>query len=88
MAKTDLVTHFRYITSKERRVVSIVDLYVCEVRRYGSVLFKFTMNIKPLRSFSLCTLQFPFVNNANMVAVRTSDTLRKLQILTCTIFFH
>jgi len=88
MAKTDLVTHFRYIAKKDGRAVSIVDLYVCEVRLYRSVLFKFTMNIKPLSSFSLSTLQFPFVNNVNMVTVRTSDTQRQPQLLTCRIFFH
>jgi hypothetical protein len=80
MAKADLVTHFRCITRKDRRFVSIVGLYICEVRVYRSILFKFAMNTMPLRSFSLSTLQFPFVNNVNLVAVRTSDMMRHPQI--------
>ena len=87
MAKIDPVTHFRYITRKDRRFVSIIGLYVCEIRRYQTILFKFAVNIMPLRSFSLSTLQFPFVNNVNMVAVRTSDMVRHPQILTYRICF-
>jgi hypothetical protein len=44
MAKTDLVKHFRYIIRKDRRFVSIIGLYVCEVRRYQSILFNYKEN--------------------------------------------